>query len=128
MTADKVALIDESLLAALTELGRNNQLEQLLMPLSTASGRVWLAQVNADQTLTFKAAEGGFQASFKLSDFNMQDKSWLARLVARQRPEDREAQARAGIYMELSGDTRVADQYFNQAGEHFKTLLADEFE
>ena len=128
LAADKIALIDQSLLAALSELGRNSQLEPLPMQLSKATARVWLAGVASDQTLTFKAAEGEAEASFKFDELNTEDKAWLARLVARQRPSDREAQGRAGIYLELSGDTRVADQYYDRAGEQFKALVAEEFD
>lgn len=128
MAADKVALIDASLLAALTDLGRDNLLEPLPMPLSKAAARVWLSGVGADQTLTFRAMAGEAEASFPFADLSIEDRAWLARLVARQRPADLDAQGRAGIYLELSGDIAGADRYYERAGQPFKELVAGEFD
>jgi hypothetical protein len=47
----------------------------------------------------------------------------LSRLVARCRPTDKEAQATAGIYMEVTGDSGTADQYYGKVGPEFKNRL-----
>ena len=98
------------------------------MDLSKAHSKVWLAKVESDGRLTFQAIEGDKQASFAFGDLGTADHALLSRLVARLRPDDTEAQARAGIYMELSGNTDVADEYYEKAGAGFKETLDDLFE
>lgn len=56
------------------------------------------------------------------------DHALLSRLVARMRPEYPEAHAMAGIYLELSGDTRLADEHFQKAGEGITETLRTLFE
>ena len=52
----------------------------------------------------------------------------LESLVAGCRSSDKEAQATAGIYMELIGNTTVADEYFEKAGPEMREKLDELFE
>jgi hypothetical protein len=44
------------------------------------------------------------------------------------KPDDAESQARAGIYLELGGDTPLTDEYYKKAGEQFEPVLKELFE
>ena len=123
----KRGLLDQSLVTALAELGHAGQLQPLPMSLSKASAKVSLLKVESDGRLTFQDHQGDKQASFALSDLSAADHALLSRLVARLKPDDAEAQARAGIYLELSGDTRLADEYYKKAGARFEPILKDLF-
>ena len=85
------------------------------------------AKVERDCHLTFEGMEGGQQASFPLEDLSDADRAQLGRLIARLRPDDPEAQALAGILMELSSHTEPADQYFEKTPEKLKDKLYDIF-
>jgi len=122
------ALLDESLLNALGELSHAKELKQLPMSLSKASSKAWLAKVESDGKLTFQAMQGDKQASFAFADLTTEDLALLSRLVARHRPADNEAQAMAGIYMELTGDTGLADEFYEKAGPEFQEKLGELFE
>ncbi|MDB2429728.1 hypothetical protein N9W62_06065 [Akkermansiaceae bacterium] len=43
--------------------------------------------------------------------------------MARYRPTDKEAQATGGIYMEVTGETGTADQYYGKEGPEFQGRL-----
>jgi hypothetical protein len=128
LSEEKRALLDASLLEALAELSHAAELKPLPMSLSKADGKVALVKVETDSKLTFQAAAGEGRASFALGDLNAADRALLARLVARFRPADAEAQARAGIYLELSGDTKTADEYFSKSSPAIKAMLDGLFE
>jgi len=51
----------------------------------------------------------------------------LSRLVAHLKPADARSQAKAGIYLKLSGDTRAADEYYQKAGARFEPILNELF-
>lgn len=128
LQAGNQALLDESLLTALAELNHANELKPLPMGLSKARSPVWLASVGNDRKLIFQAMKSDKQASFDWADLNQSDHALLARLVARARPTDKEAQATAGIYVELTGDTDTADNYFENAGTEVSEQLDGLFE
>lgn len=67
--------------------------------------------------------DGHRQAFHQLADHAL-----LSRLVTRMRSEDPEAHAMAGIYLELSGDTRLADEHFQKAGAEITEILGSLFE
>ena len=128
LSPEKKALLAPSLLATLAELSRADGLKSMPVNLSKATTKVWLAKIESDARLTFQAAGGERQASFAFSDLTAADHTLLALLVARLRPDDAEAQATAGIYLELSGDTRTANGYYQKAGPDFEAKLKDLFE
>lgn len=123
LAPEKQAKFDQSLLSSLAALGQTGELKPLPMSLSKASAKVWLAKVESDGKLTFQATTGDQQASFALSELNAADHALLARLIAKLRPDNAEAHATAGLYLELSGDTQVADEYYQKAGTEFESRI-----
>ena len=109
-------------------LSQANELEPLPMNLSKARSKISLAKAESDGKLTFRALVGDKQASFDLADLTAPDRALLARLVARYRPSDRQAQASAGLYMEFIGNTKVADEYYKKVGAELKEQLDGLFE
>lgn len=123
----KRELLDRGLLVSLTELSYDGKVKPLQMDLSKARTKVVFKEVKAGQ-LVFRAGSGEHEASFEFSDLEDEDKMNLARLVAQLKPEDGEANVQAGIYLELAGETKLADAYYERAGEEFKPLLDKLFE
>jgi hypothetical protein len=112
----------------LAELSQAGQLQPLPMSLSKARAKVSLVKVGSDARLTFQGQDGGAPSSFALAELDAADHVMLARLVAHLKPDDAESQARAGIYLELSGDTRAADEYYQKAGARFEPILDELFQ
>lgn len=128
LSEEKRGLLDHSLITALAELGQAGELKPLPMSLSKAETKVHLLKVGSDARLTFQNHDGGRQTSYALGELSAADHALLARLVARLKPDDAESQARAGIYLELGGDTRLADEYYKKAGSRFEPILKELFE
>jgi len=128
LAPEKRTMLDSSLLTALAELSHAGELEPLPMDLTKARSKVSLTKVESDGRLTFQTQEGEHRASFTFADLGTEDHSLLSRLVARLRPDDPEAQARAGIYMELSGQTALADEFYEKAGPEIGAMLDELFE
>jgi len=128
LAAQKKEMLDEALLFALGELGNSDQLKPMAMDLSKATTKIWFAGVQSDSKLTFKALEGDSKASFTFDELSAKDHTLLARLLAQLKPSDPEAQATAGIYLEISGDTATADLYYAKAGEGLTETLGALFE
>jgi hypothetical protein len=128
LPAEMQALLNESLFTALIDLSAAGELKPLPMDLSKATTKVWLAKVEAGGRLTFQALQGDKQAIFTYAEMTAEDRALLARLVARYRPEDQEAQATAGNFTELIGDTKNADSYYNDASDEIKERLDKMFE
>lgn len=124
----KRKLLDRALLTSLGELSQAGQLTRLPMEMSKATARVWLVKVESDARLTYQAMEGERQSSFAFEELNAADHALLARLVARLRPDNAEAQAAAGIYLELNKETPLADDYYEKAGAEFQEILKGLFE
>jgi hypothetical protein len=128
VSEEKIKLLDQELLTALTELSHQKQLKPLPMNLSKASAKVQFSGVEKDSKLTFKALKGESKASFAFTDLSLADHTILARLVAEHRPSEPEAQVLAGVYLELSEDTTNADRYYEKAGAEFKEKITALFE
>lgn len=123
ISSEKLELLDKSLLTALGELSQASQLKPLPMDLSKAAAKVWFSGVETDGRLIFSAVNGDSKASFHLGELSPEDRTMLARLNAQLRISDPEAQALAGIYLEINGDTSTADRYYERAGEGIQTTL-----
>jgi len=124
----KEKLLDDHLRITLADMTFAGELKPLPMDLSKARTKVVFAGVDPDWKLRFQAPQGGQSASFDFNELDRADITMLARLVANLRSGDPEAQAMAGLYMELSGDTAIADHYYARAGEEFGPLLEGVFE
>jgi len=120
---EKKILLDRYLVHTLAELGQADRLEPLPMSLSKTSAKVVLVKIEKDGRMTFQVQGGEKRASYGLGELSSEDRTLLSRLVARLKPEDAEAQAMAGIYLELGGDTGLADEYFKKAGEGLAPVI-----
>lgn len=87
-----------------------------------------LAAVGPGRALTFKAAGQEARRTIQFDDLSPADRALLARLVARLRPDNADDLARAGIYLEVAGDTATADAYYQRAGTQWRDLLPSLFE
>lgn len=110
------AELDQMTYVALLELNNAKQLVELPMELSKARAKVWLSKVEHGEKFHFSALQGDSTAEFTWDELAAKDRAMLAAVVARLRREDKISQAVAGIYMELAGDVRMADRYYQQAG------------
>lgn len=128
ISEENIKALDEELITALAELSHQGQLKPLPMDLSKAAAKVQFFAVEQDAKLTFKALRGESKASFAFTDLTRADHTILARLVAEHRPTEPEAQALAGVYLELTGDTPTADKYYEKAGPEFKEKIDKLFE
>jgi hypothetical protein len=116
------------MLDALGVLSQSRKLERLPMGLSKAASKVWLANIETDGKLTFAALQGSSRSSFEFGALTAEDHALLSRLAARLNPTSKEAMLVAGVYLELSGQTDVADDYYRQAGSELKAISDGMFE
>lgn len=125
---EKKRMLDRGLLLSLGELGNSEGLEPVPVQVSKAATKVRFMGVGKDSKLEFGALSGDSKASFAFGDLTAKDHAMLAVLLAKLKPADPEAQATAGIYLELIGDTAAADSYYEKAGEEFAATLGDLFQ
>lgn len=124
---EKQRELARSLMETLGGLSQSGNLDPLPMELSKASSRVALVSVGGGR-LTFQALGSPHQASFSPEELSAEDHATLARLAARMLPENAEAALLAGVYLEIAGDTPLADEYFQQAGADFESVITAIFE
>jgi hypothetical protein len=127
LESEKLELLDQSLIIALGELNQSGKLGTLPMDLSPAPSKVFLKSIDTGGRLAFESTDKSWNESFRLDELDEADRALLSRLVASLMPDNSEAQARAGIYMELSGKTRLADDYYRKAGPEFQAVLEELF-
>jgi hypothetical protein len=128
LDAAKQELLDRQLVFTLADMHHAGELKPLPMDLSKARTKVVFAGIDPDWKLRFRAPQGEQSAAFALDQLAPADRTMLARLIASLRSGDAEAQAMAGIYLEVSGDTATADQYYARAGEPFAPVIERIFE
>ncbi len=124
---EKEQRLDHALIYTLANMTKAGEIQPLPMNFSKARSQVVFVGVEEDRKLRFKAPNSDDSAVFEYDQLDLADRTMLARLVARLRPEDPEAQAMAGLYMELSRETVVADQYYQRSGEDFMPLIERAF-
>ncbi|MFU8893974.1 MAG: DUF6288 domain-containing protein [Luteolibacter sp.] len=128
LAEERVKLLDQALVFTLANMTHASELKELPMDLSKAHSKVVFTGVDPDWKLRFRAPQGQASAAFALDDLELADRTMLARLIASLRSEDAEAQAMAGLYMELSGQTDLADAYYNRSGDTFAPVIERIFE
>ena len=128
LSEEKKKMLDESLLFSLAELAQSDELQALPMDLSKAATKVKFVGLEKDSKLTFQSMTGEKKASFTFEELSAKDHLLLARLLARLNPDSVEANATAGIYLEINGDTSTADIYYQKAGKEFTATLEKLFE
>ena len=125
---ENAPLLGRTLLTTLAELSHAGAITPTPINLSKANGQVAFVRVERDGKLAFRAMGGGTEASYPLDALSAADHAQLGRLIAKLRADDPEAQALAGILMELSGHTELADKYYEALPEPLKNKLYDLFE
>jgi hypothetical protein len=122
-------LLSLSLLRGLTDIDTDGALKPLPMDLSVTRLKVNLVEAKGSGILVFRAIRGGKLVPIALEDLALKDHALLARFVARLRPDDPTANARAGVYMEFLGNAPVALGYKRKAGreavEKFEAMLGN---
>ncbi len=121
-------LLDKALLNALGELSLNGDLKALPMTITKVETKVLLTKVESDTTLIFESTTNKKQTSILYKELALEDQALLSRLVARIRPASKDAQAYAGVFMERTGDTKTADQYFQKSGTELRQQIEGLFE
>lgn len=121
-------LLDKALLNALGELSLNGDLKALPMTITEIDAKVLLTKVESDTTLIFESTVTKKKTAILYRELTLADQALLSRLVARIRPTSKEAQAYAGVFMERTGDTKTADQYFQKSGTDLRQQIEGLFE
>lgn len=116
MAGKNLAALDTALKGALAKLSGDNELKQVPLKISKTQLTVCLKSAAADGTCLFQPPGGTQTAEFKWDDLSARDHATLAQLVASLKPASTDAQAMAGVYLELNGMVKDADQYFGKAG------------
>ncbi|PXA05096.1 hypothetical protein DDZ13_03795 [Coraliomargarita sinensis] len=119
--------VDHGLMNALERLNSKKMLQPLLIDFSKARKKVWLKEIK-DQKLIFSSAKGEHEAAFEYTDLNNQDKVNLSRMAAQITPDNGGINVLAGIFLEIEGETELADAYYERADEKSKALLKAVFE
>lgn len=109
-------LLATSLLRDLAQLSSEGSLKPLPMDLTISNSRVQLLEASGSSILSFKALDGGQVGRVALDDLSLDDHALLARLMARLKPDDSTANARAAVYMESTGHPTIAEDYRRKAG------------
>ncbi len=123
-----VGMLDRDLLNSLGELSQNGKIKPLAMSLTKVEGKVRLLEVRSDRTLVYEQVEGGDRVEIAYRDLDLVDQALMARLVARLKPKSSEAKAYAGIFMERTGDVKLADEYYRRSSPELQRLIEGLFE
>jgi len=115
LASGKAEVLNGMLLKALVGLSDSGVLKPTRIPLSVTRAKVSLVSVNGDGNLTLRASSGK-TATIAADDLKPVDFANLAVLVAKLKPESRDACAVAGVYLECIGRVELADEYFSRAG------------
>lgn len=128
LRAEALTELNRELHRALAELSHSQQLKPWPMKLSIAEEKVVLAKIESNGKLQFTNAEGAAASAHEFSALDVNDQALLARLVASLRPASKEAQAMAAVYLEVSGQRDVAEQYYRSAGSAVRKACDGWFE
>jgi len=112
----KQAILDKALKSTLSKLSENGALTQVPLRISPTKSRVWLKEA-AGEELIFQIVGGAQTAAFQWGNLRPNDHVKLALLLAELKPNSKDVQAMAAMYLESIGLVAKADQYFNKAGK-----------
>jgi hypothetical protein len=115
LTADQKGKLSGIVRSTLVEMSGKGELKAIPLTISKTRSQVWLAQAGSTGVFTFQLMRGEKQASFKFEELKPSDHIVLSRLIAALRPKNVEAQAIAGLYIESSGNKRLAAGYLKRA-------------
>jgi hypothetical protein len=128
LAAGQQRKLNDALLNSLAEISQAKKFQDQPMDLSKANGKVSLETIRSDGKLVFKAPTPDKSMVFEFSELTLADHALLARLAAYLRPNDPEAQALAGVYMEITGQTDAAEKYYTTAGSELRKVCDTWFE
>jgi hypothetical protein len=116
ISADCHATLNRALAQTLVKLSSANALKPMTLRLSLSEKLLVLGAAEDDGILTFKAMGSGQEMKTAMDKLSPADRMNLAILVAKLKPESRDAQAMAGVYLELSGNLSQAGTCYQKAG------------
>jgi len=97
------------------------------VPLSLTRAQVSLVSVQNNGTFAFRAGTGQ-TATFAAKDLTPVDFANLAVLITQLKPDNGDAQALAGVYLECLGRVELADKRYAKAGAESTARMATFFE
>ncbi|MCM8530416.1 MAG: hypothetical protein NE330_04580, partial [Lentisphaeraceae bacterium] len=103
--------------STLVEMSAKGELKPVQVNISKTRAKIWLAKADSEGLLTFQVMNGQKQASFNFDDLKPNDHIVLSRLIAALRAESKEAQAMAGLCINLAGNKRLAATYFKKSDQ-----------
>ena len=112
----KIASLNHTVMKTLVKLSDAGLLGSgKKVPLSLTRAQVSLVKVEDANSLMFRSGSGKTVA-ITSTDLKPIDFANLAVLVTQLRPDNRDARALAGVYLESLGRVALADKYFSEAG------------
>ncbi|MBT3294982.1 MAG: hypothetical protein HN919_08535 [Verrucomicrobia bacterium] len=112
----KIQLLNHTMMKALVKVSDAGLLRTgKAVPLSLTRAKVSLVSVEDANSLTFSAGSGK-SVAIRSTDLKPVDFANLAVLVTQLKPDNRDARALAGVYLESLGRVDLADKYFGDAG------------
>ncbi len=116
ISPENFATIQQHLRYTLAALSNAGNLREIPLQMHSTTANVWLKEAQDDGTMTFGVVGGDRTATVSWAGMSQGDQAVLAMLAAHLRPNDRNAQGMAGVYMELMRHTETAEEFFRKAG------------
>ena len=125
ISAAEQVKLNEILLASLADLSQSDGLRMMTVPISKTKAKIWLCKAASSGALTFQLLKGEKQATFKFDDLSMKDHVMLARLIAALKPESKQAQAVASLYVHSIGQRSLSLAYLKKSSpDHLENIMA----
>ena len=128
MSASSQKLLHSTLLEALRKLSSDQALAPVPLSLSITARKVILVEVEPESKLVLQAVGIDQKAPVNFEDLKLSDRATLSLLVASLRGTSKDAQAMAGVYMELLGKMQDAAAFYSKAGSESSNKLASLFD
>lgn len=128
MSASNQKLLHNALLGALRKLSSDKALAPVPLSLSITARKVILVEVEPESKLVLQAVGVDQKAPVNFEDLKLSDRATLSLLVAYLRGTSKDAQAMAGVYMELLGKMQDASAFYSKAGTESSNKLASLFD
>jgi hypothetical protein len=123
ITPEKVDKLDATLQGILVKLSDAGALKDVPLSLSPTKAKVYLKGADSEGKLTLQVVSGSDKARLSWRHLSAQDTATLALYVADIKPDSKDAQAIAGVYLEKMGNVDKADQYYEKAGPDSRKKL-----
>ncbi len=128
LAVDRQAALDRALEQTLVKLSDAQALNPVTLRLSLSAAPIVLVAAEAGGSLTFRAAGADREAKIAWDTLPPADRLTLAILTAKLKPESTDAQAMAGVYLEINGNVSQAEGYYQKAGPESRAKLEALFE